>query len=254
MIEIKKHQQWIKQVYRWIGYGVARVAGKTPITANQVTLSRLVFMAAAACCIQLGPGPWFWLAAFFIFLFSMLDAADGMVAKLKKTSLLGAWLDPQIDRIGFLILFSAVAGKLAVTVDNAPLWVWICMASYILFMFRGQLEADIYYKGKFLAIKEALNPKGKAAEDGPAENKAPARSFWRVVKGWIAAVKLQTAPHTHNVALYIMIALVCNRLAAGIVFIGSYAGLWLLWENLKVLRVTFKHDRQAAQNSRSDAA
>ena len=110
-VGMKKHAHWIKHFYRWIGYYVASILAHTPISPNLVTASRLLWVLIASFCIYFSE-EWSYrlIAIVCLFLFSMLDAADGTLAvMIDKKSVLGSWLDPLIDRFGLLILSLSIA-------------------------------------------------------------------------------------------------------------------------------------------------
>ncbi len=86
----------------------------TPVTPNQVTFLSAIIAAGACAMIACLPG-WAWLivaAAVFEFSF-VLDCADGMLARLRKTaSPLGHLLDFLMDELKAMLLFGCVAVRL----------------------------------------------------------------------------------------------------------------------------------------------
>ena len=97
-------------VYRICGYYLAKLLKHTFITPNQITLSRILLIVTASWIIIYENQFMQIVAAILIILFSMFDALDGSLAVEKnQRTVLGAWLDPQVDRLGFLILFLPVA-------------------------------------------------------------------------------------------------------------------------------------------------
>ena len=226
--EIKEHSQIIKKVYRVWGYYLARMLKNTFISANHITISRLFLILAASVCILNESYFLKVIAAVLIILFSMFDALDGSLATLKnERSVLGAWLDPQVDRIGFLILFIAVASYLS---DNNGNYVYLTFYTLIMFYFRGLVPADIRLKDKFRVLRENVDMNSASQNVGEissnnTKNKA------NIIK----RIHHQTSPHTHNVALYISIGLVFNIMDFTIIFLALYISLWYLWENYKVM-------------------
>ena len=233
MSHIKHHDQWIKYVYRLGGNQLAKVLRHSPIKANHLTISRLVWMALAAGLMHSDSYGYHVLAAVCIILFSFLDAADGELAKMTKSSMVGTWLDPQIDRIGFLILFTSVAVRLSQNSPNGPYWGIFTMVTLLMFYFRALVSVDIRLKDKFQILRQPVTSQSKTTPVGPALHKS--RFF--------SMLKLQLVPHTHNVALYIAFALLLDALKIGILLLGVSICLWWFWENVKVLKCASNIDR-----------
>lgn len=79
---------------------------QTRFTPIHVTLLFGISGLIAICCILKG---WFFLASFFIILKSIIDAADGELARLKKTpSYSGRYLDSVFDIILNFLFFMAI--------------------------------------------------------------------------------------------------------------------------------------------------
>lgn len=78
----------------------------TSLTPIHVTISFIISGLIAIVCIL---NNWFWAAAFFLILKSVLDAADGELARIKKTpSYTGRYLDSVSDIILNLFIFLAL--------------------------------------------------------------------------------------------------------------------------------------------------
>lgn len=228
----KKHGQYIKQIYRVTGYYLAEKLKNTPITANHITLSRLLLIALASIFILSNSYMLHVSAAFLIILFSMFDALDGSLALLKdEFSVVGTWLDPQIDRLGFLILFLTLAFYLS---TQSELYIYLTMYVLIIFYFRGLIPSDIKLKDKFALLREIytkkniINSKNKAKKENEI--------FYQI--------KLQTSPHTHNVAIYIAIGLIFKITNLIMIFLGLYLTLWYVRENYKVIIKAIKVDKK----------
>lgn len=78
---------------------------ETPFTPIHVTIGFIISGLLAVACILNG---YFWAAAFFLILKSILDAADGELARVKKTpSYTGRYFDSVADiLLNFLLLFA----------------------------------------------------------------------------------------------------------------------------------------------------
>jgi CDP-diacylglycerol--glycerol-3-phosphate 3-phosphatidyltransferase len=79
------------------------------ITANQVTLARLVLLPAPVWMLYRGGTSW-WIAAFVLYLLlALTDAVDGILARRHGTTALGALLDPVADKIFIVAIFGPLA-------------------------------------------------------------------------------------------------------------------------------------------------
>ena len=223
--EIKKHGQIIKQAYRLWGHFLAVKLKNTSITANHVTLSRILIMVIVSICILSDVYFLHIVAAFLIILFSMFDALDGSLASLKnERTILGAWLDPQVDRLGFLMLFIVVGFYLSVVHE---FYVYLAMYVLSIFYYRAAIPGDIRHKDKFILLKKESKKNEKYNESS--------RSKTGLIY-LLRRIHMQFSPHTHNVALYIAIGLVFRALDYVMVYLALYLTIWYLWEGYKVVK------------------
>ena len=158
-----------------------------------------------------------------LILFSIFDALDGSLASKKdKYSVLGTWLDPQIDRLGFLLLFLTISIYLS---SIGKVYIFLSMYVLVIYIYRSLIPTDIRLKDKFMLLRESYpkNIKSKSNNDQKKINKI------------LYQIKLQTSPHTHNIILYIALGLIFKSLNLIIIFLSIYLSLWYLWENYKVV-------------------
>jgi phosphatidylglycerophosphate synthase len=223
--DIKKHGQLIKHFYRVCGHFIALKLRHTSISANQITLSRMIIMIIIALFIISEIYLLHLVAAFLILIFSMFDALDGSLANLKnERSTLGAWLDPQVDRLGFLILFIVVAYFLSKT---NFLYVYLSMYTINIFYFRGAISGDIYHKDKFKLLRDSNNK--DLTNNELFKNKRGLMSF-------IKSAHFQLSPHTHNVALYIALGLAFQIVGFVMIYLAIYLTIWYFWDGFKVIK------------------
>ena len=91
---------------RPIARAIANVLKETKFTPIDVTIGFIISGLLAIVCILLGQ---YWLAAFFLILKSILDAADGELARVKNTpSYVGRYLDSIADIILNFIIIAAI--------------------------------------------------------------------------------------------------------------------------------------------------
>jgi hypothetical protein len=235
-VKKKRHGQWIKQIYRDIGYPLAVLFKNTPVTPNSVTLSRLVFMGIAGWLIHEDTYIAHVVAAFCIFLFSMLDAMDGCLATVQdKRSKLGVWLDPQVDAIGFIMMFSAIAFYLE---RFGPYWNYITMYTLWIFFFRGWLMPIMLKDMDKFADFRDEQPQMSSLEttkEALAERK----------QSIFGMIREQTVPHTHNVALYMILGLLTGQLQWFVAFVALYLTAWYSWTNIRLVLKAMRIDRAA---------
>jgi cardiolipin synthase len=86
------------------------------ITANQVTLLRLILLPIP--CVLLFGGPWHQsLALFFFILVGLTDYWDGYLARKQGPTTLGALIDPMADKIYITAMFIPLA-----RIEVVPIW------------------------------------------------------------------------------------------------------------------------------------
>lgn len=223
--EIKKHEQFIKHIYRIWGHSIALQLKNTTITANHITLFRIPLMALVSVFIISEIYFLHMVSAILIVLFSMFDALDGSLATLKnERSILGAWLDPQVDRLGFLMLFIVIAYFLSKT---NFLYVYLSMYTLSIFYYRGAISGDIYHKDKFQLLKDS-----NIKNIPDFESSKRKKGFMNLIR----KVHMQLSPHTHNVALYLALGLLFQILGFVMIYLAIYLTLWYFWDGFKVIK------------------
>ena len=228
-IKKKKHEQFIKQIYRLIGYFFAEKLKNTIITANHITISRIPLIILISLLILSNNYFLHILASLLILTFSMFDALDGSLATLKdERSVLGTWLDPQIDRFGFLLLFLTLAYILS---RISEIYIYLTLYVLIIFYLRGLIPSDIRLKDKFISLRNGLE-----------NNKYNINKEKKNSNNFLYQLKMQTTPHTHNVAMYIALGLAFKITNFIIIFLSFYLTLWYFWENYKVIIKAIKVD------------
>lgn len=110
---------------------IANALKNTSFTPIHVTLGFILSGLVAVYCILQGH---FWLAAFFLILKSVLDAADGELARVKqKPSYTGRYLDSVADILLNALFFLAIW-----SISDTNLW--ICILAF----FGLQLQGTLY--------------------------------------------------------------------------------------------------------------
>ena len=120
---------------RPIAVEIAKGLKNTSFTAIHVTLAFIISGLAACYCILEGRYEW---AAFFLILKSILDAADGELARVKnKPSYTGRYLDSIAD----ILLNALIFGMIAFITDTE---FWVCALAFIGLQLQGTLY-NYYY-------------------------------------------------------------------------------------------------------------
>lgn len=110
---------------------IARTLKNTSYNAIHVTIGFIISGLIACFCILDGS---FWLAAFFLILKSILDAADGELARLQnRPSYTGRYLDSVADVILNALFFLSIW---SITTTSF----WVCLFSF----FGLQLQGTLY--------------------------------------------------------------------------------------------------------------
>jgi phosphatidylglycerophosphate synthase len=134
---------------------IANAFKNTAITPIHVTMMFIVAGAVAIACILLEQ---FWLAAFFLIVKSILDAADGELARVKQTpSYTGRYFDSVSDiLLNFCFLYS-----ISYTTQGSLLWVAIAFMAM-------QLQGTLYnYYYVILRNKVDGDTTSRVFEDKP---------------------------------------------------------------------------------------
>lgn len=109
---------------------IAHALRNTAVTPIQVTIWFIIAGLLAVYCIVWGH---YWLAAFFLILKSILDAADGELARVKqKPSYTGRYLDSVADIILNAFILLAVW-----YISNTS--IWICLLAFLGLQLQGTL-------------------------------------------------------------------------------------------------------------------
>jgi hypothetical protein len=120
---------------RHIAKVIASTLKNTAFTPIHVTIGFIISGLIAAYFILVGN---YWLAAFFLILKSILDAADGELARVKKKpSYTGRYLDSVADILLNAIFFLSIA-----YIARTPLW--ICLLAFVGLQLQGTLY-NYYY-------------------------------------------------------------------------------------------------------------
>ena len=116
---------------RFIAKKIAKLLLNTPITPVQVTL---LFFATGLLAIYSMLKGYYFLALILLILKSIIDAADGELARLrKKPSYIGRYLDSILDLVlNFGLLFTIHH------ITNCPFW-WMLLA-----FFAMQLQGTVF--------------------------------------------------------------------------------------------------------------
>ena len=105
------HGTWVlRNIYRPIGYRIAKILYKTPVTPNMVTFLALIITLNSSILIALDNYYLGIIAALLIHIFFVFDVVDGILSRLRKSnSEFGYWFDTitdTINNIGLILGFS----------------------------------------------------------------------------------------------------------------------------------------------------
>lgn len=142
-------------VHRPLAFVVAKLAERTPLTPNHLTLISMSLGLVAGVVLlrsPVGPAP---LAGALLFSSQVIDCSDGMLARMRKSSSeIGRMLDGVADVI---TLTAAVAGATWMLVRSHPSPSWLPFAMVIgaaLTSYTSSLHTSAYdhYKNLHLAL------------------------------------------------------------------------------------------------------
>ncbi len=133
-------------IYRTVSGVLVRPLARTPVTPNQITIARMVVMAAAMYALSRGTYAYLVLAAGCVIMWDIMDHMDGDLATLKgKSSQFGAWTEMVADaifgRTDGLLGFAAALGVYRRTGSLLPIYLIIAaMVSSQVFLISGFIE------------------------------------------------------------------------------------------------------------------
>lgn len=220
-----------------LAYSLAPFVSKCNISANSVTMSRLFFIIFYAFA-TVSYSSSIAIVAFSLFslwLFSFLDALDGEVAKISRTSMLGRWLDPQIDRIGTALIFLVNSYLLLQT--DYPLRALLPFLVYILIDLNNGIIRDVNYKPKFSVLNQPFTAsKTLKVSYNPKSNSN---------KSLISLFALNTHLHVHNICLLLIITSIFKSPLAFILLCFVRAGISLFYTGFNMYNRIITFDKNS---------
>jgi len=97
---------WINRPLAWL---MVRALKSTEITPNQVSVASFVIGIGSAACLAVGDPVWFIIGGIMAQLSSIVDCADGMLARAKESeTVFGKYLDIFLDRIVEFFLIGSI--------------------------------------------------------------------------------------------------------------------------------------------------
>lgn len=184
-----------RNVYRPIAYVVVGLLKNTPVTPNQITLvSTLIGVAAGIAWIQ-GSRAAMIAGGILLLASSILDGADGMLARVKKIqSQLGRAVDGSADMV--VALATVFPGVYHVWVQTHEV-VYLAVILPVSFVTSCSIYLYDYYKELFLRLATSRKAEGETLE-GLAAQKAElveqgAGLFERmVINNYSTVIRFQT--------------------------------------------------------------
>ncbi len=112
-------------LYRPLAYGLVRVVLHTSVTPNQITFVSLVLGLFSGILYWQGSPKFFLWGAFLLFLTNLFDCADGMLARVRRTSSLTGYLfDGLVDYTTNTAVIIGMLHGLYVVGDNL-VFIWL---------------------------------------------------------------------------------------------------------------------------------
>ena len=142
-------------VHRPLAFLVAKVAFRTSFSANQITLLSMLIGIVAGLLLIVQASPWHLVAACLVFVSQVLDCADGMVARMRKSSSeIGRMLDGVSDSVTLTFVCVGTTWSI-VAMHPRPLWLAVgLVVAAIVTAYTGSLQTMTYdhYKNLFLRM------------------------------------------------------------------------------------------------------
>ncbi len=234
-VRTKHHEQWIKEFHRYVGDQVARFLSKTEVTPTQLTIYRFFFAIVASALVALNWGHWsLIIAAIGFYLFSMIDAADGSLAKLQNSgTTVGAWLDRQADGLAFFLLFLALATRFAQSEAAGVSWSVATLSTLILAFLVKTMEIGLRNKPVLKQLSSIAETEGPPPEEKKMD--------------LLTILKRQISPDFHTVSLILTLGLLFNELKVMVLLLLGLMSSWWIGRTLQVFFQAQKFD--AAQRT-----
>lgn len=142
-------------VHRPLAFLVAKAAFRTSLSANQVTVLSVLIGVAGGLLLIVQASPWHLVAAGLVFLSQVLDCADGMVARMRKSSSeIGRMLDGVSDAVSLFFVCIGTTWSIVV-MHPRPLWLPVALVAVALVTVQtGAMQTLAYdhYKNVFLRL------------------------------------------------------------------------------------------------------
>lgn len=232
----KHHAQWIKEFHRYIGDRVARILAPTFITPTQITIMRFLIGVLAAVLIALNNEyRTLVLAAIGLYMFSMLDAVDGSLAKIKKNgTFLGSWLDRQADGLVFFLIFLGIGLRVAKHQQYGPYLALMSMAVLAMAFLLKTTNIAIRVNPKFQEIK-----KSEARISNPEDHRPKVGNT-----SFLSILKDQVDHDFHTVSLIISVALLLNQIELMLIFLFNYLLFWWIIKTFQMSKAAYLYDKR----------
>ncbi|MFT5314408.1 MAG: hypothetical protein ACI9UK_000228 [Candidatus Krumholzibacteriia bacterium] len=112
-------------LFRPLAFGLVKVVQPTPITPNQITFVSLIMGLASGYCYWQGTPQYLLWGAILLFLTNLFDCADGMLARVRKSSSLTGYLfDGLVDYTTNTAVIVGMLHGLSVT-GASPAFIWL---------------------------------------------------------------------------------------------------------------------------------
>ncbi len=176
-------------VHRPPAYLLARMLFPTPISPNMVTVGSIVLGCAAGVAIFAHFPGHLPIAGLLVFLSAVVDCADGMLARLRKSS---SAFGRMLDGVADLVVSVVVAGGgawLVVRKFPSPTWhlllaAGLCTLTIVTSSFHTAMYD--YFKNVFLHMTHPSYSEGEDVEAAEARNRAQRASWSFVVRvAWV---------------------------------------------------------------------
>ena len=139
-------------IFRPIGWPVAKSLEKTPVTPNQLTFVGLLFGIASGISYFQGGGLYYFLGALFLFIASVLDCADGPLARIKNMqSEFGKILEGMADYTVGISAFLGISLSLFREVEHKSWTFWAIAITFLILILIQNIHWD-YCKIQFMSI------------------------------------------------------------------------------------------------------
>ena len=238
----KRHGQFIKDLYRAIGYKIADFLDSyTSVKANHVTYFRAC-LGFLTCYFYIdGSYVYLLISIPTILFFGILDTTDGCLASIQKKSYLGGWVDSVTDVFMMLLYFVSISMHFILNNISIDL---IILSNNIFIPNKILILIPAISYGLLLAYSRLNEIYSSPKLFGALEDKDQLRIKETSEYSFIDKIKLNIAPFFFNIHIIFVIGALINNMAIISIFLLFYIAAYNIRKIISIGYFGYKTDKK----------